>query len=114
MTDAQLPPSPTPPPFPQQVAVQPAAGTNSLAIVAFVLSIAGFVTVGSAFVGAIVCGHIALSQIKRTRESGRGLAVAALVIGYTMVGLVLIAVTLILVLIAVSVSNGHNTFVSST
>jgi peptidyl-prolyl cis-trans isomerase B (cyclophilin B) len=31
----------------------------------------------------IVMGHIALSQIRRTGESGRGIAIAALVVGYT-------------------------------
>ena len=30
----------------------------------------------------IVFGHISLSQIKRTGEEGRGLAIAGLVIGY--------------------------------
>jgi peptidyl-prolyl cis-trans isomerase B (cyclophilin B) len=37
--------------------------------------------------GAIITGHIALSQIKRTGEGGRGLAIAGLVLGY--IGLVL-------------------------
>lgn len=49
---------------------------NSLAIVAFI---------GSFFIAliGIVCGHIALSQIKRTGERGRGFAIAALVVGYS-------------------------------
>jgi uncharacterized protein YacL len=54
--------------------------TNVLAIVslvsAFFISIVGIIT-----------GHIALSQIKKTGEQGRGLAIAGLIIGY--VGLVI-------------------------
>jgi len=48
---------------------------NTLAAVALALS---FVTI----IGGIVCGHVALSQIARTGERGRWLAIAALVIGY--------------------------------
>lgn len=49
--------------------------TNTLAIVALV---------GSFFVSlvGIICGHIALKQIKRTGEGGRGLALAGTIIGY--------------------------------
>jgi len=54
--------------------------TNVLAIISLVSSF--FISI----VG-IVLGHIALSQIKRTGEGGRGLAIAGLVIGY--IGLVL-------------------------
>lgn len=48
---------------------------NTLSIVAFVLAF--FVSIA-----AVVIGHIALSQIKRTNERGWGLAVAALCLGY--------------------------------
>ena len=51
------------------------AKTNTLAIVSLVLAF--FVSLG-----AVICGHIALSQIKRTGENGRGLAIAGLVLGY--------------------------------
>lgn len=53
----------------------PAAKTNSMAIAALVCSLV-LAPLG------IVFGHIALSQIKRTGEEGRGLAIAGLVIGY--------------------------------
>jgi hypothetical protein len=49
--------------------------TNTLAIVSLVLAF--FVSLG-----AVITGHIALSQIKRTGEGGRGLAIAGLVLGY--------------------------------
>ncbi|CAN5294849.1 hypothetical protein BH09ACT6_BH09ACT6_14100 [soil metagenome] len=50
--------------------------TNVLAIVALVLSIIGFTVVG------IILGFVGLNQIKKTGESGRGLAIAAIVIGF--------------------------------
>ncbi len=31
---------------------------------------------------AVIFGHVALSQIKKTNEDGKGLAIAGLVIGY--------------------------------
>lgn len=49
--------------------------TNPVAIAAFVSSFIISVT-------GVVLGHIALHQIKTTGEGGRGLAIAALVIGY--------------------------------
>ncbi len=49
--------------------------TNTLAIVSLVLA---FVV----SLGAIICGHIALSQIKKTGERGHGLALAGVIIGY--------------------------------
>lgn len=70
-------------------AVAPAPGaaerTNAFAIVAlctaFVASVLG-----------IVFGHVALSQIARTGEGGRGLAIAGLVIGYAGVAVAVILV----------------------
>lgn len=61
---------------------QPAgAKTNTLAIVALVASLAGLFT-GVGFLVGIICGHISLSQIKKTGEQGRGMALAGLIIGY--------------------------------
>jgi hypothetical protein len=101
MTDPQPPVPPVPPvPAPEGTTPPPAAPpaqpvypaygqtaapgyyappTNTLAILALVL----------AFVispGGIICGHIALNQIKRTGEGGRGLALAGLIIGYVFTG----------------------------
>ena len=59
--------------------------TNVLAIVGLILAI--FFPV----VGAIV-GHVALSQIKKTGEEGRGIALAAVIVGWTLTGLAIIAV----------------------
>lgn len=48
---------------------------NTLAALSLALT---FLTV----IGGIVTGHVALGQIRRSGERGRGLAIAALVIGY--------------------------------
>jgi hypothetical protein len=58
-------------------------GTNGMAIAALVSALAGLtLSCGLLAPLGIVFGHIALSQIKRTGENGRGMAIAGLVIGY--------------------------------
>lgn len=69
--------------------------TNSLAIAAFVLAMMQFFTVITV-IPAIICGHIALGQIKQYGSSGRGLAIAALVISYVFLDILVLALTLIL------------------
>ena len=85
----------------QPYAMQPPAAqrTNTLAIVAFVLA---FVV----SLGAVICGHIALSQIKQTGEQGRGLAIAALVLGYIGIAFGLLFLLVYVVVIASAVSSG--------
>ncbi|MCU1422088.1 MAG: hypothetical protein JWN36_1739 [Microbacteriaceae bacterium] len=69
-----------PPPAPAYAPGPVGPRTNTLAIVGFILAF--FVSVG-----AVICSHIALSQIKRTGEGGRGLAIAGLIIGYVGIGI---------------------------
>jgi uncharacterized membrane protein len=59
--------------------------TNVLAIVALVLAI--FVPL----VGAIL-GHVALGQIKKTGEEGRGIALAAVIVGWVITGLAIVII----------------------
>lgn len=66
------------------------AKTNTLAIIALVSSF--FISLLG-----VILGHIALNQIKTTGEGGRGLAIAALVIGYVSMAL---AVILIIIMFA--------------
>lgn len=75
-------------------AYPPAPGYNTLAIVGFILA---FIT----GVGGIVCGHIALSQIRRTGEAGHGLALAATILGYVFTGLSVLYVIFIVVLVVI-------------
>lgn len=74
----------------------PAAKTNTLAIVALILGI--FIPLGG-----IIAGPIALGQIKRTGEKGRGLAIAGIVIGAV---IILFYVLLIVLSAALAASTG--------
>jgi hypothetical protein len=94
-----------------ETATQTSSDTNKTAIVAFAASLAGLaglaVFVGTMFLGehargdqwhavattafwvlpagallAVVLGHVAWSQTKRSGQTGRGLAMASLIIGY--------------------------------
>src|SRR5215469_9870554 len=55
------------------------AGTDGMAIAGFVLGLLGIVGI-SAILG-IVFGSVALGRIRRTGQSGRGLAIAGIVLG---------------------------------
>ncbi|KUI19967.1 peptidylprolyl isomerase [Mycobacterium sp. GA-2829] len=82
------PPGPYPPPvYPPGYpgGYPPPRRTNTFAVAALVCAFL-FAPLG------IVFGHVSLSQIKRTGEDGRGLAVAGLVIGYVMTVLTVVVV----------------------
>ena len=71
----------------------PAAKTNTLAIVSLVASIAGLVILwGIGSIAGVICGHISMSQIRKTGEQGRGMALAGLIIGYAGIVLAIIGV----------------------
>jgi Domain of unknown function (DUF1707)/Domain of unknown function (DUF4190) len=92
--DVTPPPAPTRPTF-----VRPAKRhVNALAVASVVAGLMWMSWFGSIL--AIVLGHVALGQIDRAggRQSGRGIAVAGLVIGY--VGLLTLVVTVLAVLAA--------------
>ncbi|HWH97065.1 MAG TPA: DUF4190 domain-containing protein [Pseudolysinimonas sp.] len=71
--------------------------TNTLAIIALILA---FLVP----LGGIICGHIALGQIKRTGESGQGLAKAGLILGYVFTGLTVLFVIAYIIFFAVMFS----------
>ncbi|SDY76197.1 DUF4190 domain-containing protein [Herbiconiux ginsengi] len=85
----QAPAAPQPPaaPAPQPAQLYPPQPkTNILGIITLVLGILGFGVV------PVITGHIALSQIKKTGEDGRGLTLAGLILGYvTVAGWLLVA-----------------------
>jgi 4-hydroxybenzoate polyprenyltransferase len=71
--------------------------TNKLAISSMILTVAGFLTalipsvamlIPYIFTGGIVCGIIALLQIKKNKEKGKGMVIASIVL----VGLTLLSV----------------------
>jgi hypothetical protein len=80
----------------QPVPYQDVRPTNSLAIVSLVAGLASYVVVPViGAVVAIITGHMARGQIRRTGESGGGLALAGLILGYVHLLLVVIAVVII-------------------
>jgi amino acid transporter len=81
------------PATPGGYAVAPPAGTNGFAIASFVLSFF-FCLYGIGAILAVVFGHIARSQIRRTGQQGAGLALAGMIIGYVGIGLWVLFVVL--------------------
>lgn len=76
--------------------------TNGLAIASLVVGVLWLYWLGSIL--ALVFGYIALSQIRRKNESGRGLAIAGIVLGWVGVGVLVV----ILILLAVATSQAPN------
>jgi Domain of unknown function (DUF4190) len=92
------------PPYQPNWGYQPVRPTNGLAVTALVCGVAQFVVVLT-FIPAIVCGHIARAQIRRTGEAGGGMALAGLILGYVG-GAVLIG--LVFLLAVVAAKSGHD------
>jgi Domain of unknown function (DUF1707)/Domain of unknown function (DUF4190) len=84
------------PPAAKTTVVPPVAKINGLAIASLACGLAQFVFGPVATIPAIVFGHVARHQIKRTGEQGDGLALAGLILGWAAVilGIVLIVVGL--------------------
>jgi large-conductance mechanosensitive channel len=90
------PPFAGPPPFaPPQYYGRPPL--SALALVAFI---------GSLFVGlvGVICGHIALSQLKKTGERGYGFALAGVIIGYVSTAFAFLLIALVVVSVIFSVA----------
>jgi hypothetical protein len=82
----------------------PRQTTNALAIAALVCGVAQFIT-GITFIPAIILGHVARSQIRRTGEQGDGMALAGLILGY-LGGILFIIILIVIVSIWHHVTNG--------
>lgn len=102
-----LPPQPvyyTQPVAPMYVAPAAALPTNTLAVVSMIFGIASWVVLP--IVGAIVAvitGHIAVGQIKRTREGGRGMAIAGVVLGWVQLGFVVVWLAFVAVIVLIGI-----------
>ena len=78
---------------------------NQMALIALVCSLAGLVT-GLSVIAGIVCGHIALSQLRQNpQQTGRGMAVAALWVGYGLLVLGLAAIVAYVAIFAAVISS---------
>lgn len=90
-----------PPPTGQPYAYPPASqmpGTNGMAIAALIVSLVACGPVG------LILGLVSLSQIKKTGEQGRGMAIAGVVIGVIST-IAIIAVGIVLIVAANEVAN---------
>ena len=104
-------PFPVPPGGGGPTPLYAARPTNTLAIVSLVAGVACWVV--APFVGAIVAvvtGHMARSQIRRTGEGGEGMALAGLILGYIHLALVvLVGGLIILIVIGLFATGAHFT-----
>lgn len=57
-------------------------GTNGMAVASLVLGAAGLILCGIPGILGVIFGHVALNQVQRTGEQGRGLALAGLIVSY--------------------------------
>lgn len=79
--------------------------TNALAVASLVCGIAQFFTVGLTMIPAIVLGHTARRQMRRSGESGDGLALAGLVLGW--LGVAVTSLVVLGLLIAGAAAHAH-------
>jgi len=80
--------------------LSPVARTNGLAVASLACGLAQFVFGPVTAIPAIVFGHLARHQIKRTGEQGAGLALAGLVLGWAVVILAIVIIVVGLVIAA--------------
>jgi DUF1707 SHOCT-like domain/Domain of unknown function (DUF4190) len=87
------------PPAATTTMVTPVAKTNALAMASLACGLAQFIFGPVAAIPAIVLGHVARHQIKRTGEQGAGLALGGLILGWA-------AVILAIALIGLAIAAG--------
>jgi uncharacterized membrane protein len=84
--------------------------TNSLAIASLACGAGQLIAWPLSTVPAVVLGHVARKQIRRTGEDGAGLALAGLVLGWVGVGVIVAAVVFItLAIVVFTRSSGAST-----
>jgi hypothetical protein len=93
-----------PPQYPYPYPAYRSQSTNGLSIASLVLGILWLWWIGSVL--ALIFGYIALNQIKQRNESGRGMAVAGVVLGWIGVG----TFVLFVILVAVSGTDSRTGF----
>jgi hypothetical protein len=79
--------------------VAPVAATNGLAIASLACGLGQFVFGPLTTIPAIVFGHLARREIKRSGEPGAGVALAGLMLGWAMVIVGIIAITAVIALV---------------
>ena len=79
-------------PAARATAVTSVAKTNGLALASLICGLAPFIFGPPVAIPAIVFGHVARRQIKRTGEQGAGLALVGLILGWVTVILVIVLI----------------------
>jgi uncharacterized membrane protein len=84
-------------PAPQAATVTAVPETNGLAVASLACGLAQFVVGPLGTIPAIVLGHLARGQIRRSGQQGAGMALAGLMLGWAAVilGIIVIAVALV-------------------
>ena len=91
--------SATPPPVPARAPAAPASSTSALAVASLIAGIFSWILMPFiAGVVAVICGHMARGEIKRSNGTleGDGLAIAGLVLGYAMFALTIVGIAFLL------------------
>jgi uncharacterized membrane protein len=84
-----------PAPVPSWPPVAAASRTNPLAVASLVCGLAQPFTGGLTMIPAVVLGHVAHSQIRRTGERGGALATVGLVLGWIGISVVVLVIVLV-------------------
>ena len=92
------------PVVPAPMAPPQLARTNSLAITSLICGIAQFMFGPLATIPAVVCGHVARNQLRRTGAQGAGMALAGLILGWIGVGFTVLLVIAAVLLVAAASS----------
>jgi hypothetical protein len=82
-------------PVPSWPAVPATPRTNPLAVASLVCGLAQPFTGGLTMIPAVVLGHLAHSQIRRTGERGGALATVGLVLGWVGISVVLLVIVVV-------------------
>jgi hypothetical protein len=88
----------------------PQRTTNTMAVVAMILSLGSLAVCGlTAPVGAIM-GHVAQSQIRRRNDDGAGLALTAVIVGWIMTAVLAVGICGFSFLLIGAASSGPSTY----
>lgn len=91
---------PPPAPYPTPGMYPPPQNrTNGMALASLICSVAGLVTCALSSVVGVILGVVALGQIKKTGEEGRGMALAGVIVGGVVTALMIVGVILYFVFI---------------
>jgi hypothetical protein len=91
--------------YPDRPAVPTRAKANNLAVAAIVCAVLQPVSAMATTIPAIVLGHLARGQIKRSGEAGQGMATWGLALGWAGLGIVVLFVLAIVVGIGAAVAH---------